>query len=201
MEQMGKNELYKKFMEHKKWLDSLGEEGENLFLDEIDLRQVSIENEVYEQGYIAACIFNNREMKDFSFYLSKLYSSSFKNCKLENVDFTKGELSYTNFSDSILCNVNFHKCDCTEGDFHNSKLFNVKLTDVFFDAVDLRNVIMQDVDISYSSFMNVLVKGISLKNVVGFEKMTNLTIDVGEAGKSVILQGAEAIQWLNNVRD
>ena len=51
-----------------------------------------------------------------------------------------------------------------------SYLTNIKLTDVLFDTVDLRNVIMQDVDVSQSSFDAILVKGISLKNIVGIEE-------------------------------
>ena len=121
---------------------------------------------------------------------------------LEKVDFTKADLSYVDFSNSILCNVNFNKCECIETDFSNSKLTNIKLTDVLLDTVDLRNVIMHDVDVSYSFFDSVLVKGISLKNVVGIEKINSLSINIGDIDNAVILYGIEAIQWLkNSVRD
>lgn len=202
MIKLSENELCYRFTEHKKWIDSLGKEGKRLNFDEIDLSQNSIESEIYEQAYITECIFDNRDIKDISFYLAKLCSSSFKRCNLEKVDFTKADLSYTDFTNSILCDANFNKCECIETDFSNSKLTNIKLTDVLFDTVDLGNVIMQDVDVSNSSFDAVLVKGISLKNVVGIEKINRLSINIGDIDKSVILHGIEAIQWLkNNIRD
>ena len=202
MIKLSDNELIYRFTEHKKWIASLGKEGKRLNFDEIDLSQNSIESEIYEQAYITECIFDNRNIKDISFYLSKLCSSSFKRCNLEKVDFTKADLSYANFTNSILCDVNFNKCECIETDFSNSKLTNIKLTDLLFDSVDLRNVIMQDVDVSYSFFDAVLVKGISLKNVVGIEKINRLSINIGDIEKSVILHDIEAIQWLkNNIRD
>ena len=202
MIKLSENELIYRFTEHKKWIDSLGKEGKRLNFDEIDLSQNNIECEIYEQAYITDCIFDNRDIKDISFYLSKLCSSSFKRCNLEKVDFTKADLSYTDFTNSILCDMNFNKCECIETDFSNSQLSNIKLTDVLFDTVDLRNVIIQNVDVSYSSFHEVLVKGISLKNVIGIEKINRLSINIGDIDKSVILYDIEAIQWLkNNIRD
>lgn len=198
MIKLSESELSYRFTEHKKWIDSLGKEGKRLNIDEIDLSRNSIEREIYEQAYITECIFDNRDIKDISFYLSKLCSSSFKSCFLEKVDFTKADLSFADFTNSILCDVNFNKCECIETDFSNSKLTNIKLTDVLFDTVDLRNVIMHDVDVSYSSFDAVLVKGISLKNVVGIEKINSLSINIGDIDKAVILHGIEAIQWLKN---
>ena len=202
MIKLSESELSYRFTEHKKWIDSLGKEGKRLNIDEIDLRQNSIESEIYEQAYITGGIFDNRDINDISFYLSKLCSSSFKSCNLEKVDFTKADLSYVNFTNSILRDVNFNKCECIETDFSNSKLTNIKLIDVLFDNVDLRNVIIHDVDVSYSSFDTVLVKGILLKNVVGIEKINSLSINIGDIDKAVILHGIEAIHWLkNNIRD
>ena len=58
---------------------------------------------------------------------------------------------------------------------------------------------MCNVDLSYSYLKSVLVEGIMLKNVVGFETMNIVSIDIGE---SHILTGTEAKRWLEcrNVR-
>lgn len=198
MKRLKESELSYRFTEHRRWVDSLGKEGKRLNIDEIDLSKNSLEGENYEQAYITECIFDNRDVKEISFYLSKLFSSTFKSCKLEKVDFTKADLSYADFSNSILCDVNFNKCECLETNFSNSELINAKMTDALFDTVDFRNVTMCNVDISYSSFDAVLVKGISLKNVVGIEKVSSLSINIGDIDKAIILQGEEAVQWLKS---
>lgn len=198
MNQLNIYELKSFFIEHKKWIDSLGKEGKKLDLDDIDLSLNSIEGELYEQASITGCLFDNRKIKDVSFYLSNLCSSSFGGCDLEEVDFTKADLSYATFSNAVIKNVNMNKCDCIETNFRNSKLSGVKFTGALLDTVDLRNAILQDVDLSYSSFEAVLVKGISLKNVVGFESIPGISINVGDESDSQILQGNDAIKWLKD---
>ena len=194
MIKLSESELTYKFIEHKKWIDSLGKEGKRLSIEEIDLRENSIDRGIFKQAYITECIFDDKNIKDISFYLSKLWSSSFHRCILKKIDFTKADLSYTNFSNSYLCDVNFSKCECIETNFNNSKFINIKMTDVLFDAADLRNVTMYNVDISYSTFEAVLVKGISFKNITGIENVSIVSIDIGDE----ILQGDEAIQWFND---
>lgn len=196
MMKLDDNELIHKFIQHKKWIDSLGKEGGRLNLDEIDLRENNIDQGVFEQAYITECIFDKKNIKGYSFYLSKLCSSSFKECSISEVDFTKADLSYTDISDACLYNVSFNKCECIDGNFSNSKLTNVNMTDVLFDTVDLRNATLNNVDISYSSFDTVLVKGITIKHVKGIDKICSLKINIGELEKAIILQGEEAIEWL-----
>ena len=198
MIKLRKSDLSYRFEEHKKWINSLGKEGKRLNIDEVDLSESCMEREIYEQAYITECIFNNRNIKNISFYLSKLCSSSFKCCNLKKIDFTKADLSYVDFTSSILCNVNFNKCECIETNFSNTRLTNIRMTNALFDTVDLRNVIMSNVDLSFSSFNNVLVKGISLKNIIGIDKITSLSINIGDLDKFVILQGKDAMQWLKS---
>ena len=198
MIKLSKSDLSYRFEKHKKWICSLGKEGKRLNLDEVDLSEGFVEKEFYEQAYITECTFDDRNIENISFYLSKLCSSSFKRCNLKKVDFTKADLSYVDFTNSILCSVNFNKCECIESNFNNLRLTNARMTNALFDTVDLRNAIISNTDLSFSSFNAVLVKGISLKNIIGVDKITSLSINIGDLDNSVILKEKDAIQWLKN---
>ena len=62
-----------------------------------------------------------QDIKDTSYYLSKLCSSTFKNCNLEKVIFTKADLSYVDFTNATLCDMNFNWVQ------HNDISYNTKL--------------------------------------------------------------------------
>lgn len=190
--------LNSKFIEHNRWLKSLGKEGMRLNLDNVDLTKNDINKYSFEQSYVIGCVFEGMGIQNQSFYLSKLYSSSFKNGNLQKTDFTRADLSYADFSNVYLCNVNFNRCECIETDFSNSKCKTIKLTGVTFDMVDLRNTTIFDVDVSYSCFEKILVKGIFLKNIRGIENICNLSINIESIENPKILCGKEAIKWLED---
>ena len=119
------------FQNHRKWLQTLGNEGQKLVLDEVDLSSINSVEEIYEQSYLTDCIFDNRNLKNYSFYLSKLYSTSFKNCCLENIDFTRADLSYVDFSNVALSDVKFSKCDCIETVFSNFCILNSNMQNLW----------------------------------------------------------------------
>lgn len=191
-------EIKKDFQEHEMWINTLGKEGVKLVLDEIDLRSIVLDEEKYEQAYLANCIFDARNLKGNSFYLTKLFSTSFKNCILENIDFTKADLSYVDFSNATLFDVKLNKCDCIETNFRNAHIENANMQDSLFDSSDFRNATLSNVILSFSNFEEILVNGMTLNNVKGFDKIIDISINITDFDNPIILKGEEAIYWLRN---
>lgn len=79
------------------WIETIGEKGEKLGVDEIDSRHINLSGYPLNQAYLTECALDgmNLEHKDMS--SSMLCSSSFKNTNVVNADFYKADLSYTNF--------------------------------------------------------------------------------------------------------
>ena len=198
MIRLSNENLRYKFTEHNKWLRSLGEEGTQLNLDDIDLTKNNMDRKLcsFEQAYIIGCSLEQMDIKKQSFYLSKLYSTSFHRSNLEEVDFTKSDLSYADISNANLCNINFNRCECIESNFKGTKGTDIKFAGGTFDAADLRDAVIRDADVNYSYFENVLVKGIRLKNIRGIENICHLSINIAGVENPKILYGKEAMLWL-----
>lgn len=62
---------------HRLWIESIGEQGEKLGIDEIDLRNVDLLQYPLDQAYITACIFDGMNLNHKDFSSSILSSSTF----------------------------------------------------------------------------------------------------------------------------
>lgn len=64
---------------HKKWVETIGKEGEMLKLDEVDLRNFDLSDKLVEQAYLIECTFDDLKLENIDFHTSLLCSSTFKN--------------------------------------------------------------------------------------------------------------------------
>lgn len=188
--------LSKEFELHKKWIDTIGEEGEMLNLDGVDLRGVDLSNKLVEQAYLIECNFDELKLENIDFHTSLLCSSTFKNAYLNNCDFYKSDLRYADFSNCIIKKSRFSKSDCWEVGFKNAVLIDCKLNIALFYLTDFSNAKLEDVDISLSTFEETLLKGVTLKNIKGVGEAHIKSINIGTQEKPIILLGEEARKWL-----
>ncbi|MDM5280263.1 pentapeptide repeat-containing protein [Paenibacillus silvae] len=75
---------------HKKWVETIGKEGEMLKLDEVDLRSFDVSDVLLEQAYLIDC-----NLINVSFYLTDLSWA-----RLENID-----ISVATFEETLLNGV------------------------------------------------------------------------------------------------
>ena len=74
--------IVKKFELHKKWVETIGKDGEKLRLDEVDLSKFDLSDKIFEQAYLVDCNFNNLKLKKIDFHASVLCSSTYRNANL-----------------------------------------------------------------------------------------------------------------------
>ncbi|MGO4527467.1 pentapeptide repeat-containing protein [Paenibacillus sp. 2TAF8] len=183
------------FTLHKKWVETLGEEGEQLKLDEVDLSVFGFSDKLVEQAYLIDCTFDALKLENIDFHSSLLASSTFRNAYLDQCDFYKSDLRYTDFSNCIIKNSRFSKGDCWEATFSNAYVVDCNLINVSFYLTDFRNARLENVDISVSSFKETLLNGVTLKRIKGIEEAFFRSINIGTAEKPVLLEKEKARKW------
>ncbi|MDP9699627.1 uncharacterized protein YjbI with pentapeptide repeats [Paenibacillus intestini] len=183
------------FALHKKWVETIGEEGEQLKLDEVDLRVFDLSDVLLEQSYLIDCTFDDLKLENVDFHSSLLASSTFINASLDRCDFYKSDLRYTDFSNCIIRNSSFSKADCWEAAFNNACLVDCNLINVSFHLTDFRNARLENVDISVSTFKDTLLNKVTLKSIKGIEEAFFQSINIGTPEKPVLLEKEEARKW------
>ncbi|WP_242217401.1 pentapeptide repeat-containing protein [Bacillus cereus group sp. BfR-BA-01380] len=191
-----KNNIISKFELHKKWVETIGEEGEKLRLDEVDLRNFDLSDKSLDQAYVTDCIFDNLNLENIDFYASILCSSTYRNANLNACDFYKADLSYTDFSNATIRNVRFSKSDCSEAIFNNADLIECNLINASFYLTDFSNARLNNVDISCSRFKEVLLNGVTLKNIKGIEEAHFVSINIGTLEQPILLEQEQAKKWI-----
>ncbi|AOK91132.1 pentapeptide repeat-containing protein [Paenibacillus polymyxa] len=181
---------------HKKWVETIGKEGEMLKLDEVDLRNFDLSDKLVEQAYLIECTFDDLKLENIDFHTSLLCSSTFKNAYLDKSDFYKSDLRYTDFSNCVIKNSRFSKGDCWEAVFKNAILVNCNLINVLFYLTDFSNARLENVDISVATFEETLLSGVILKNIKGIEEAHIKSINIGTLEKPILLKSEEAKKWM-----
>ncbi|MCP1421922.1 uncharacterized protein YjbI with pentapeptide repeats [Paenibacillus xylanexedens] len=192
---MEEKDIINMFALHKKWVETIGDEGEQLKLDEVDLRVFDLSDVLLEQSYLIDCTFDDLKMENIDFHSSLLASSTFINTCLDKCDFYKSDLRYTDFSNCIIKNSRFSKGDCWEAAFNNACLVDCNLINVSFHLTDFRNARLENVDISVSTFKDTLLNGVTLKSIKGTEEAFFQSINIGTPEKPLLLEKEEARRW------
>lgn len=181
---------------HKKWVETIGKEGEMLKLDEVDLRNFDLSDKLVEQAYLIECTFDDLKLENIDFHTSLLCSSTFKNAYLDKCDFYKSDLRYTDFSNCIIKNSRFSKGDCWEAIFRNAYLVDCNLINVSFYLTDFSCARLENVDISVSTFKETLLNGVTLKNIKGIEEAHFESINIGTLEIPILLKSERAKEWV-----
>jgi len=192
---MEEKDIINMFDLHKKWVETIGDEGEQLKLDEVDLRVFDLSDVLLEQSYLIDCTFDNLKLENIDFHSSLLASSTFINTCLDKCDFYKSDLRYTDFSNCIIKNSRFSKGDCWEAAFNNACLVDCNLINVSFHLTDFRNARLENIDISVSTFKDTLLNGVTLKGIKGIEEAFFQSINIGTPEKPLLLEKEEARRW------
>lgn len=192
---MEEKDIINMFALHKKWVETIGDEGEQLKLDEVDLRVFDLSDVLLEQSYLIDCTFDDLKLENIDFHSSLLASSTFINTCLDQCDFYKSDLRYTDFSNCIIKNSRFSKGDCWEAAFNNACLVDCNLINVSFHLTDFRNARLENIDISVSTFKDTLLNGVTLKGIKGIEEAFFQSINIGTPEKPLLLEKEEARRW------
>ncbi|WP_078552220.1 pentapeptide repeat-containing protein [Bacillus alkalicellulosilyticus] len=183
---------------HRLWTETIGEQGEKLGLDEIDLRNVYLSPYPLDQAYITDCIFDGMDLNNKDISSSLLCSSTFISANLEGANFGKSNVSYVDFTNANIKSARLADSECIETVFAKADLSEANLVAGLFDEADFRNAILLNADIRLATFESVLLNGAILTGIRGIEEAFIKSINIGTAEKPIILMGEEARKWLQN---
>ncbi len=190
-------ELKKLFYEHKKWLESEGEDGEQLVLENICSNQLTNEQvSMLVDSVITDCTFNCIEYAEIDFYHTEFYSCNFSNVRLLSAQFAKSEINDTAFIDMVFENCNFinaeifdcvlKNCELLEVTFASVGIWNTIFENCVFNEVDFENAYIENMNCLDSHFINPL----------NLEKATKIELNVGTKENPVMLNTKDSIEWI-----
>ncbi|TCW39065.1 pentapeptide repeat protein [Laceyella sacchari] len=202
MGRVNKEKIVDLMVLHRIWIETIGEKGEKLSVDEIDFRGIDLTEYPLDQAYMTACIFDGMNLSNKDMFASLMCSSTFRSTNLKNADFYKADVSYVDFTNANAQNARFAKSDCIETIFIKVDLTNAVLVNSLFDHSDFREATLQNVDVSGSYFEGVLLKGAKLTGIKGIEEANIKSINIGTPECPILLEGEKARQWfINRVKD
>ncbi|WP_042473862.1 pentapeptide repeat-containing protein [Bacillus ndiopicus] len=191
-------EIIAQFESHSHWIETIGEQGEKLGLDEIDLRNMELSQYPLDQAYITACTLDGMDLNNKNISSSLLCSSSFRSANLEGADFGKSNVSYVDFTNTSIKGARLADSECFETVFVKADLSNANLVAGLFDETDFRNAVLLNADIRLATFERVLLNGTILTGVRGIEEAFIKSINIGTPEKPIILVKEEALEWMQN---
>ncbi|WP_232699734.1 pentapeptide repeat-containing protein [Brevibacillus daliensis] len=183
---------------HRLWIETIGEQGDKLGIDESDLRDVDLSQYPLDQAYITACIFDGMDLNHKDISSSLLCSSTFISANLEGTDFCKSNISYVDFTNANIKAARLADSECIETVFAKADLSNANLVAGLFDETDFRNAILYNADIRLATFERVLLNGAKLTGIRGIEEAFIKSINIGTPEQPNILVGEEARKWLQD---
>lgn len=189
--------LEKKIALHHEWIETIGEKGRRLSLDEIDMRAIDLSVVKIELSYLAACFFDGMLIEDVDMYMSEMYSSTFRGAVLRRCDFTKAELSYADFSGAKLIDVRFNRTWAHDTTFRRCTFVRCSIGGLHLIESDLSDCTFEDVDLSDLMTSRSLFAGSSFIRPKGLDDTLRCAeMNVGTVDEPVLLSGDGAIAWI-----
>ena len=104
------NELInEKIKHHKAWLDSLGSNGTQLYLSEIDLSGIDLSNKDLTSAILPEVTFKDANLENVILNYSNLASCDFFMANLENAQVVKAIADYADFEKAMMQNANLFR--------------------------------------------------------------------------------------------
>lgn len=186
------------FIKHKEWLESQGQNGTQLILDNADMTNAKLNGKLLHEAKILECDFSNKCMAETDFENSLMCSSIFNYCTIDGCNFRKSDLQYSEFKNAKIMNTSFAKADLYEADFENATLSNSKMINACLYLANFSNVKFKNIDFSGTVFEETILVGAEFKNIIDIDGAIIKSINIGTFDNPIILLGDEAKKWIQN---
>lgn len=191
------NEIILAIKHHKLWIDSLGEKGKKIDLEEAIIEDGKYKNVCLSQGSIIECSFQKIEIKNWDFYAAMLCSSCFAETIITSGQFVKANLAYTQFLNTRIEYSNFSKSDLSNSIFKNTEIANSKFVNSLLDHVIFEKVNLKNTDFTGAFIENVLFdKDTVMEGIYGLDDIHIKSINIGTVKQPQYIKEQDAIQWL-----
>ena len=119
------------FSRHAEWLESEGESGNQLVLDNISSEQLTSEQlQLLTDSILTECSFTDIVLNEIDLYHTEMYSCKFSKTSFRKVQLIKSEVNDTEFTDisfeyANFSNAEFFDCNFLRSTFDNSTFVSV----------------------------------------------------------------------------
>ena len=185
------------FSRHSIWIDSEGERGEQLVLEDIDIALLSDEQlKLLIDSVLSDCKFADISLIDKDFFHTEMYSCDFRNVTFINTLFTKSEINDTQFTSTRFTKSNFSNselfdCDFSECVFEGSSFINAGFWNSRFHECTFT-----DIDFESAYFENIGLSDVRFINPINLTKVKKLIINVGTEIEPRLLSTEASINWI-----
>ncbi len=189
--------LHKLFKSHAEWIESEGESGEQLILENISSKQLTREQlQLLTDSVLTECAFVDTELNRIDLYRTEMYSCEFDRASFHNVQLIKSEVNDTEFTDTRFDSVSFSNAemfDCifTGCTFDNSTFISVGMWNTTFDECTLTNV-----DFESAYIENAVLVNSKFNNPINLEKATKIILNIGTIESPLLLSHEESVKWI-----
>lgn len=192
-----KNVILNAFNEHELWVNSLGDRGKRINVEEEIFSNIEQDNICLSQGSFIECKFLNLHIKQWDFYSAILCSSIFEQSILINSNFVKADLSYSIFHDVTMESINFSKSDMSNCTIIESTITNGKFINALMDCLQFKKTTLINTDFTGAYIENMLLdSNFKMKNVIGLDDAQIQSIQIETSSERIKLEHGEAKSWL-----
>lgn len=182
---------------HREWIQSAGERGSQLDLDNINMTAVDLRGFPFEQSYLAACKLNGLRFKDVDFYEAEFYSCDFTEAWFVGCSFRKATLDYCDFR----C-AHFVRCEFPRTEIYHSCFSNCCFEDSSFSGIDLMGCDLSDATFCSIDWDGAYLSQVNFRNAIGRASKNISTIVQPKIAIASTqedwLEGQSAIEWLQD---
>ena len=192
---MRQDELSARANEHRKWVQTAGERGSQMDLDNFDLTAMDLAGFLFEQVFLTGCRLSGLRLDSVDFYGSEFFSCDFSDTCFVGCSFRKATLDYCNFSRARFVRCQFPRTDAYQSCFSGCHFEDCSFIGFNLMESDLSRTVMIGID-----WEEAYLDRVNLHAAEGRDSKSSATIiqpkiSVDPALKNW-LEGRQAIEWL-----
>lgn len=181
--------------QHQPYVNSFGETGMQIRINQFDLSNIGIKNTSLTDSFITESVFRDNRFENVEIFDAKLCGCEFKNVMFSNINFVKTDLSFCVFVNCKFIDTKLKRCETNETIFADTQFISCDLFDVFSFSL-LKNILFCDMDLRYLDFYQVMAEHITFRNIKGFNvDKAVISLNAGNFRNENIITGENAVEY------
>ena len=153
---MHRDELIARIAAHREWIQSAGEQGNQMDLDNFDLTAINLTTFPFEQSFLTECRLTSHRFEGVDFFESEFYSCDFTDAWFVGCSFRKATLGYCNFR-----RAHFVRCE-----FPRAEVYQSCFAECCFEECSFVGISLMECDLSGTSLVDTDWDGAYLDQII-----------------------------------
>lgn len=188
--------IKKKLECHKIWVNTMGKQGEILYITEEDLKEYDFSGMNLVDAILPDVNFSHAQFINTDLSYSNLVSSNFYMANLTGAQLIKADADDASFEKAIMVNLKALRATFISANLRGANLTGANLCRALFFGTNLEYVNLEGADLTFASLKQCNICGINIKGAKGIETLNVDWINVGTKYTQRKLIGDGAKEWL-----